>query len=181
MITKFIENYARLIVSAPEDVTVTKELIDENFAEIIISVNSVDIGKLIGKNGNMINALKTMANGCKAKDGVSYKIQVIVKQLPMNNNIFVAKLGKAVGLQGHLRLIIDSDFPEQFKKGAVFGTNRNLQLKVLEYNSIRELVKFENYEDVELAKNLLIKNFIQHLNKQKNFVNQEKMNFSGLI
>ena len=78
MITKFIENYARLIVSAPEDVTVTKELIDENFAEIIISVNSVDIG-LIGKNGNMINALKTMANGCKAKDGVSYKIQVIVK------------------------------------------------------------------------------------------------------
>ena len=35
----------------------------------------------------MINALKTMANGCKAKDGVSYKIQVIVKQLFMNNNI----------------------------------------------------------------------------------------------
>ena len=23
----------------------------------------------------MINALKTMANGCKAKDGISYKIQ----------------------------------------------------------------------------------------------------------
>jgi hypothetical protein len=27
----------------------------------------------------MINALKTMANGCKAKDGISYKIQVVVK------------------------------------------------------------------------------------------------------
>ena len=79
MIIKFIENYARLIVSVPEDVTVSKELIDENFCEIIIGVNSVDIGKLIGKNGNMINALKTMANGCKAKDGVSYKIQVVVK------------------------------------------------------------------------------------------------------
>ena len=33
-----------------------------------------------------------------------------------SNDIFVAKLGKAVGLQGHLRLFIDSDFPEQFKK-----------------------------------------------------------------
>ncbi len=44
-----------------------------------ISVNSVDIGKLIGKNGNMINALKTIANGCKAKDGISYKIQVVTK------------------------------------------------------------------------------------------------------
>lgn len=72
----------------------------------------------------------------------------------MNSNIYVAKLGKAVGLQGHLRLFIDSDFPEQFKKGAVFITNRKLQLKVLEYNSTRELIKFENYEDVELAKKL---------------------------
>ena len=79
MITNFIENYAKLIVSAPEDVTVTQKLIDETFAEITVEANSVDIGKLIGKNGNMINALKTMANGCKAKNGVSYKIQVIAK------------------------------------------------------------------------------------------------------
>ncbi|ABV68194.1 MULTISPECIES: KH domain-containing protein [Arcobacteraceae] len=79
MITQFIENYAKLIVGVPEDVTVKKEIIDDNFAEITIVVNSIDIGKLIGKNGNMINALKTMANGCKAKDGISYKIQVVVK------------------------------------------------------------------------------------------------------
>jgi predicted RNA-binding protein YlqC (UPF0109 family) len=79
MITNFIENYAKLIVSVPEDVTVTKESIDETFAEITVEANSSDIGKLIGKNGNMINALKTMANGCKAKDGVSYKIQVVAK------------------------------------------------------------------------------------------------------
>ena len=79
MITKFIENYAKLIVSVPDDVTVTKKLIDETFAEITVEANSSDIGKLIGKNGNMINALKTMANGCKAKDGISYKIQVVAK------------------------------------------------------------------------------------------------------
>jgi predicted RNA-binding protein YlqC (UPF0109 family) len=79
MITNFIENYAKLIVSVPNDVRVTKELIDDTFAEITVEANSVDIGKLIGKNGNMINALKTMANGCKAKNGVSYKIQVIAK------------------------------------------------------------------------------------------------------
>ncbi len=77
MITNFIENYAKLIVSRPEEITVSPNIIDETFTEIIIKANSADIGKLIGKNGNMINALKTMANGCKAKDGVSYKIQVI--------------------------------------------------------------------------------------------------------
>jgi len=79
MITTFIENYARLIVSVPDDVSVSSKLIDDTFAEITIIANGVDIGKLIGKNGNMINALKTMANGCKAKDGISYKIQVIAK------------------------------------------------------------------------------------------------------
>lgn len=74
----------------------------------------------------------------------------------MNNSefIFVAKLGKAVGLQGHLRLFMDTDFPEQFKKGAVFKTNKKLELKVAEYNSARELIKFENFDDLETAKKL---------------------------
>lgn len=68
------------------------------------------------------------------------------------NKVYVAKLGKTVGLQGHLRLFIDSDFPEQFKKGATFTTNRNLILKVIECNLNKDLIKFENYEDVDLAK-----------------------------
>ena len=73
----------------------------------------------------------------------------------MNSNvIFVAKLGKAVGLQGHLRLVMDTDFPEQFKKGAVFKTNRKIELKVAEYNTSRELIKFENFDDLETSKKL---------------------------
>ncbi len=70
------------------------------------------------------------------------------------NKVYVAKLGKTVGLQGHSRLFIDSDFPMQFKKGAVFTTNRNLTLTILEYNPNKELVLFENYLDVDLARKL---------------------------
>lgn len=72
----------------------------------------------------------------------------------MKNKIYVAKLGKAVGLKGHLRLIIDSDFPSQFKKDAIFFTNKKIELKVQEYNTSRELVKFENYDDVDTARKL---------------------------
>lgn len=71
-----------------------------------------------------------------------------------SNNIYVAKLGKTVGLKGHLRLIIDSDFPEQFKNGASFITNKKLNLTIKEYNKNREIVQFENFEDVDLAKKL---------------------------
>lgn len=77
MITNFIENYAKLIVTKPDVVSISINKVDETFTEITINADAADIGKLIGKNGNMINALKTMANGCKAKDGVSYKIQVV--------------------------------------------------------------------------------------------------------
>jgi 16S rRNA processing protein RimM len=73
----------------------------------------------------------------------------------MNSNIYVAKLGKTVGLKGHLKLHIDSDFPEQFKKDALFITNRKVELKVVEYNSNRDTVLFENYEDIDLAKKLI--------------------------
>ena len=87
------------------------------------------------------------------------------------NKVYVAKLGKTVGLQGHLRLFIDSDFPEQFKKGATFTTNRNLILKVIECNLNKDLIKFENYEDVDLAKNLQIVSFLQTKKLQKSIVN----------
>ena len=80
MMTDFVSSYAKMIVNHPEDVEVHINEIDPTFFEIVINVNDSDVGKLIGKNGNMINAIKTILNGCKAKDGISYKIQVIAKQ-----------------------------------------------------------------------------------------------------
>jgi len=75
----FVSTYAKMIVNHPEDIDVSIEEIDSGFFEITIKANESDIGKLIGKNGNMINAIKTILNGCKAKDGFSYKIQVLAK------------------------------------------------------------------------------------------------------
>ncbi len=94
-----------------------------------------------------------------------------------SNNIYVAKLGKAVGLQGHLRLFIDSDFPEQFKKGATFTTNRNLQLKVLEYIPTRDLIIFENYTDVEIAKKLTNQELYSTFEQTKEFCKLKKNEF----
>ena len=79
MINEFVSTYAKMIVTYPEDIEVSSKQIDESFFEITIIANNSDIGKLIGKNGNMINAIKTILNGCKAKDGVSYKVQVVSK------------------------------------------------------------------------------------------------------
>ena len=79
MVTDFVSTYAKMIVNYPLDIEVSSTKLDDTFYEITIVANNSDIGKLIGKNGNMINAIKTILNGCKAKDGNSYKIQVVAK------------------------------------------------------------------------------------------------------
>jgi predicted RNA-binding protein YlqC (UPF0109 family) len=76
MADKFLENFAKLIVDKPESIEVTREDIDETFAEITIKADKNDTGKLIGKDGKMINSLKTLITGCKAKDNKSYRVTV---------------------------------------------------------------------------------------------------------
>lgn len=68
------------------------------------------------------------------------------------NEIYVAKLGKSVGLKGDMKIFIDSDFPEQFKKGATFTTNKKIKLTVKSYNSNRETICFEEISDIDEAK-----------------------------
>lgn len=77
MVASFIKSYAQLIVAHPEKLDVYIGETTDVATEIVVKADVNDIGKLIGKNGNMINALKTIINGCKAKNGVSYKIQVL--------------------------------------------------------------------------------------------------------
>ena len=77
MVADFIEYYAKLIASTPESIKVSQESINNNLKQIIIYASSDDTGKIIGKNGNMIDAIKTIVNGCKVKDGISYKIRVV--------------------------------------------------------------------------------------------------------
>lgn len=76
MVEKFLLEYAKLIADKPEKVTTQKIKIDDNFTEIIIKADKDDIGKLIGKDGRMISAIKTVIVGCKAKDSTSYRITV---------------------------------------------------------------------------------------------------------
>lgn len=70
------------------------------------------------------------------------------------NNVYVAKLGKAVGLKGHIKIFIESDFPNQFKKDATFTSDKKQLLKVQEFNAKRGVVKFENIDDLDSAKRL---------------------------
>ena len=75
MVADFVEQFAKMIANFPEDIQVEAHDGDE-MIEIVLHANQADIGKLIGKEGKMIGAIKTLISGCKAKDGKSYRINV---------------------------------------------------------------------------------------------------------
>lgn len=76
MVENFLKEYAKLIADFPEKIQTECVKIDEDFSEIIIYADKIDTGKLIGKNGKMINAIKTVIGACKSKDSTTYKVSV---------------------------------------------------------------------------------------------------------
>ncbi|MDR1460674.1 MAG: ribosome maturation factor RimM [Campylobacteraceae bacterium] len=68
-----------------------------------------------------------------------------------NELVEVAKLGRAVGLKGFLKLHSFSDFPEQFKKGGRFFTDKNESFEILEFDKEKSLVRFVGINDRDAA------------------------------
>lgn len=80
MVEAFITEYAKLIASEPETIKIERIDKGSDFSEITIYASKSDAGKLIGKDGKMISAIKTVVSGCKAKDGKAYKVVVRVDE-----------------------------------------------------------------------------------------------------
>ncbi|MGK0256130.1 MAG: 16S rRNA processing protein RimM [Arcobacteraceae bacterium] len=70
------------------------------------------------------------------------------------DKIFIAKLGKTVGLKGQQKLHIDTDFPEQFKKDTKLTTDKNQELIIESFNNANNVVKFVGIDTIEAATKL---------------------------
>ena len=70
------------------------------------------------------------------------------------DRIYIAKLGKTVGLKGQQKLIIDTDFPEQFKKNTKLITDKKQELIIETYNATSNVVKFIGIDSIDDAKKL---------------------------
>ncbi|KAA6224748.1 MULTISPECIES: KH domain-containing protein [unclassified Campylobacter] len=76
MVEKFLEEYAKLIAQYPEKISIEKLDLGDNFVELILYADKADTGKLIGRNGKMINAIKTVISAYKSKDDTNYRVTV---------------------------------------------------------------------------------------------------------
>jgi 16S rRNA processing protein RimM len=66
---------------------------------------------------------------------------------------FIAQIGKTVGLWGDLKFHLHTDFPEQFKVGQSYQSDRG-DLEILAINPTRHTIRFRGYETLDSAKKL---------------------------
>jgi len=70
------------------------------------------------------------------------------------NKIPIAKIGKTYGLKGWQKIHFLTDFPQQFKKGATFHSDK-IELTVENIDLKRKLVKFKGFDTPEAAQKLV--------------------------
>ena len=70
-----------------------------------------------------------------------------------NDDSLIAQIGRTIGLWGDLKFHIHTDFPEQFKVGNTYKSNRG-DLTIADINFTRGIVKFRGYESIDSAKKL---------------------------
>lgn len=74
---EFIEYIVKQLVDNPESVTVESSTSDENTLDFTVKVDDQDVGKVIGKHGNTINALRTLLIAIGAKDKKKVMLKII--------------------------------------------------------------------------------------------------------
>lgn len=70
-----------------------------------------------------------------------------------NDASLIAQVGRTIGLWGDLKFHLHTDFPEQFKIGNTYKSNRG-DLTIADINFTRGIVKFRGYESIDSAKKL---------------------------
>lgn len=73
---EFIEYIVKQLVDKPEKVRIEESNSDQKTIDIKIEVDKTDIGKIVGKQGKNVNALRTLLTAVAAKDRYRATLQV---------------------------------------------------------------------------------------------------------
>lgn len=73
---KLIKDLVTPLVVNPEDLSVEKFSEDEGMLTIQVMVNQDDLGRVIGKNGRIANAIRTIAYASASREGKKITINI---------------------------------------------------------------------------------------------------------
>ena len=77
MTRAFLEYVTPWLVDHPEEVEVTEVEGDEDSLVLELTVHPDDVGKVIGRRGRIIRAIRSLAKAAGQKQGTSVSVEVI--------------------------------------------------------------------------------------------------------
>ncbi len=72
-----IEYIAKSIVTLPEEVRVTEEADDRNRVIVKLEVAATDKGRIIGRQGRVAEAMRTLLRVVGTKEGVRTRLEIL--------------------------------------------------------------------------------------------------------
>lgn len=79
-----LEYILKNITTVPDDVKVTTEEA-EGTTNYIVNVNPADVGRIIGKEGKVIKAIRTIMRVIAIQRGVHVRVSIVSDNAPMGN------------------------------------------------------------------------------------------------
>ncbi|MFO7941834.1 MAG: KH domain-containing protein [Bacillota bacterium] len=76
LVAELVEYLARSLVDDPNSVEVN-EVAGERSAVVEVSVAPDDIGKIIGRNGRIVGAIRTVVKAAAAKEGRRVEVEIL--------------------------------------------------------------------------------------------------------
>lgn len=74
---EFLEYALKLIVDNPEEINIEENVLGETSVNFIIHAKSEDIGKIIGKEGKIIQALRNLLKILAVKENKQVHLEVV--------------------------------------------------------------------------------------------------------
>ena len=76
-IASLVETLVAPLVDYPDDLEVTAEEAEDGTILAEIRVNEEDAGKVIGRQGRVIKAIRTLARAAASRDGVAVEVELV--------------------------------------------------------------------------------------------------------
>ena len=76
MIAELVETIARGVVRNPDEVEVT-ESVHPTHVEVAVRVANADFGRIIGRSGQMIDAIRSLASYVGEREGRTVTVDVV--------------------------------------------------------------------------------------------------------
>ncbi len=74
---EFIEFIAKQLVDHPDRVIVEEKTPDKNSIELTLKVDKTDFGKVIGKHGNNVNAMRALLSALGGKEHHRITLEIL--------------------------------------------------------------------------------------------------------